>query len=39
MIIIQTLFKKLKKDLIKSIGPGFNFRRVENVGPKVSAEF
>tara|TARA_B100000686_G_scaffold320736_2_gene372726 strand:+ start:563 stop:1465 length:903 start_codon:yes stop_codon:yes gene_type:complete len=30
--------QEIKLDLIKSIGPGFNFRRVENVGPKVSAE-
>jgi len=30
--------QEIKQDLIKSIGPGFNFRRVENVGPKVSAE-
>ena len=29
---------KIKNDLIKSIGNGFNFRRVENVGPKVSSE-
>ncbi len=29
---------KIKKDLEKSIGPGFDFRRVENVGPKVSSE-
>ena len=28
----------IKKDLISSIGSSFNFRRVENVGPKVSAE-
>ncbi len=28
----------IKKDLISSIGASFNFRRVENVGPKVSAE-
>jgi preprotein translocase subunit SecF len=28
----------IKKDLISSIGNSFNFRRVENVGPKVSAE-
>jgi preprotein translocase subunit SecF len=28
----------LKVDLTKSIGSGFSFRRVENVGPKVSAE-
>ena len=30
--------QEIKEDLIKSIGPGFSFRRVENVGPKVSAE-
>ena len=30
--------QEIKEDLIKYIGPGFNFRRVENVGPKVSAE-
>ena len=30
--------QEIKEDLIKSIGPGFNFRRVEDVGPKVSAE-
>ncbi len=29
---------EIKKSLIKSVGSGFNFRRVENVGPKVSAE-
>ena len=29
---------EIKNDLIKSIGSGFNFRRVENVGPKVSSE-
>ena len=28
----------IKKELISSIGGSFNFRRVENVGPKVSAE-
>jgi len=28
----------IKKELISSIGSSFNFRRVENVGPKVSAE-
>ena len=28
----------IKKELAKSIGNSFNFRRVENVGPKVSAE-
>jgi len=30
--------QEIKEDLVKSIGPGFSFRRVENVGPKVSAE-
>jgi len=30
--------QEIKDDLIKFIGSGFNFRRVENVGPKVSAE-
>ena len=30
--------QEIKEDLTKSIGSGFNFRRVENVGPKVSAE-
>ena len=29
---------EIKKSLIKSLGSGFDFRRVENVGPKVSAE-
>jgi preprotein translocase subunit SecF len=29
---------EIKKDLSKSLGSGFEFRRVENVGPKVSAE-
>jgi preprotein translocase subunit SecF len=28
----------IKKDLSKSIGNNFDFRRVENVGPKVSSE-
>jgi preprotein translocase subunit SecF len=28
----------IKKDLTSSIGSSFNFRRVENVGPKVSSE-
>ena len=32
------LITEIKKNLAKSIGPGFNFRRVENVGPKVSKE-
>ena len=30
--------ESIKKELITSLGNGFNFRRVENVGPKVSAE-
>ena len=30
--------QEIKEDLTKSVGSGFNFRRVENVGPKVSAE-
>jgi preprotein translocase SecF subunit len=29
---------EIKETLTKSIGSGFNFRKVENVGPKVSAE-
>ena len=28
----------IKNNLIKSVGPDFDFRRVENVGPKVSSE-
>ena len=32
------LINEIKVDLIKSIGPGFDFRRVESVGPKVSLE-
>jgi preprotein translocase SecF subunit len=34
----SNFIQEIKDDLIKSIGSGFNFRRVENVGPKVSAE-
>ena len=30
--------QEIKDDLTKFIGPGFSFRRVENVGPKVSSE-
>jgi len=30
--------KNIKNELTKSIGNSFNFRRVENVGPKVSSE-
>ena len=29
---------EIKKSLTQSVGSGFNFRKVENVGPKVSAE-
>ena len=32
------LIETIKKDLSSSIGNNFNFRRVENVGPKVSSE-
>ncbi len=32
------LIELIKQDLSKSIGQNFNFRRVENVGPKVSSE-
>ena len=34
----QNLIKDIKKNLIKDTSSDFNFRRVENVGPKVSAE-
>ena len=34
----KNLIVKIKKDLTKSVGPEFNFRRVESVGPKVSSE-
>jgi len=32
------LINNIKQNLKKSLGSGFSFRRVENVGPKVSAE-
>ena len=32
------LIGQVKEDLTKFVGPGFNFRRVESVGPKVSTE-
>jgi preprotein translocase SecF subunit len=32
------LLEDIKKDLIQNIGDDFDFRRVENVGPKVSKE-
>ena len=34
----SNLINQVKIDLEKSIGPSFEFRRVENVGPKVSSE-
>jgi preprotein translocase SecF subunit len=34
----SNLIGEIKENLTKSVGPGFNFRRVETVGPKVSAE-
>jgi len=34
----SNLISDVKESLTKSIGSGFNFRRVENVGPKVSSE-
>ena len=34
----SNLISEIKENLTKSIGSGFNFRRVESVGPKVSAE-
>ena len=34
----KNVIEKIKTNLDKSFGNNFNFRRVENVGPKVSAE-
>ena len=34
----KNIIEEIKSHLDKSIGNNFNFRRVENVGPKVSAE-
>ena len=34
----SNLISEIKENLTKSIGSGFSFRRVETVGPKVSAE-
>ena len=34
----KDVIEKIKSNLDKSFGNNFNFRRVENVGPKVSAE-
>jgi len=34
----KSLVQDIKNNLKKTIGPGFEIRRVENVGPKVSAE-
>jgi preprotein translocase subunit SecF len=35
---IKNIIEEIKSNLEKSFGNNFNFRRVENVGPKVSAE-
>ena len=34
----KNIIEEIKSNLDKSFGNNFNFRRVENVGPKVSAE-
>ena len=34
----KNLIQDIKKNLTKTLGNGYEFRRVENVGPKVSAE-
>ena len=34
----ENIIQLIKTDLTKSIGDTYNFRRVENVGPKVSSE-
>ena len=34
----KNIIEEIKLNLDKSFGNNFNFRRVENVGPKVSAE-
>ena len=34
----KTLIQDIKNNLTKKLGSGYEFRRVENVGPKVSAE-
>ena len=34
----KNVIEEIKRNLDKSFGNSFNFRRVENVGPKVSAE-
>ena len=34
----KKIIEEIKTNLDKSFGNNFNFRRVENVGPKVSAE-
>ena len=35
----KNIIEEIKANLDKSFGNNFDFRRVENVGPKVSAEF
>ena len=34
----SNFINEIKENLTKSIGTGFDFRRVENVGPKISSE-
>ena len=34
----KNIIEEIKKNLEKSFGNNFNFRRIENVGPKVSSE-
>mgnify|MGYP001198782658 CR=1 FL=1 len=34
----KTLIQDIKNNLTKTLGSGYEFRRVENVGPKVSSE-
>ena len=34
----SNFINEIKENLAKSIGTGFDFRRVENVGPKISSE-
>ena len=36
--INSNFISEIKENLTKSIGTGFDFRRVENVGPKISSE-
>ena len=38
MFFLLSLFSNFKKNLYDNLGADVDFRRVENVGPKVSAE-